>query len=121
MTLTISGNNSPPVGFNQGGVPQASLLQKQSRSTVTLPDPASNQQPTEPKDISQAVDYLKNIIERKAPNSLSFSIDEASGKTIVSISDAKTGELIRQIPSEEMLAIAKSLDELQGLLLRQAV
>ena len=39
--------------------------------------------------------------------------------TIVRITDGETGEMIRQIPSEEMLEIARSLDKMQGLLLRQ--
>ena len=50
--------------------------------------------------------------------SLEFSIDEQTGKTLVRIIDTSTNELIRQIPSEEMLVIAKSLDKLQGLLIK---
>jgi flagellar protein FlaG len=37
---------------------------------------------------------------------------------VVKITDRATGELVRQIPMEEMLALAKSLDRLQGLLLQ---
>ncbi|MBL8491536.1 MAG: flagellar protein FlaG, partial [Rhodocyclaceae bacterium] len=40
-------------------------------------------------------------------------------KTVVKVVDGQTGKMIRQIPSEELLAIAESIDRMQGLLLRQ--
>ena len=48
----------------------------------------------------------------------SFSTDADTGRVVVKITDTATGELVRQIPMEEMLALAKSLDRLQGLLLQ---
>jgi flagellar protein FlaG len=50
--------------------------------------------------------------------SLEFSIDDASGRTVVKVVDAETKELIRQIPSEEVLALARNLERIEGLLLR---
>lgn len=52
-------------------------------------------------------------------HSLRFNIDDETGKTIVKVMDSQTQEVIKQIPSEEMLAIAKALDKLQGLLVKQ--
>jgi flagellar protein FlaG len=82
------------------------------------PKPASAPQP-KPEQIQKAIESLRQMIETKAPNSLAFSIDDSSGRTIVRITDAKTGEMIRQIPSEEMLEIARSIDKMQGTLLQQ--
>jgi flagellar protein FlaG len=48
-----------------------------------------------------------------------FSLDSGSGKVIVKVIDAATKQVLRQIPSEEMLEIAKSLDRLRGLLVNQ--
>jgi flagellar protein FlaG len=84
----------------------------------TTPEPAPQQQP-QPEQVRQAMESLKQLVENKAPNSLQFSIDDTTGKTIIKITDATTGEMIRQIPSEELLAIARSLDKMQGMLLRQ--
>lgn len=52
---------------------------------------------------------------------LLFSIDKDTGKTVVKVTDKQTGDVIRQIPSDEMLAIAKVLDTLQGLVIRKKV
>jgi len=81
----------------------------------------ASQQPLKPEQVQQTIETLEQIIKNKAPNSVAFSIDDSSGKTIVRISDAKTGEMIRQIPSEEMLELARSLDKMQGMLLKQEV
>jgi flagellar protein FlaG len=41
--------------------------------------------------------------------SLQFRVDEDSGQVVVSVRDPSTGELIRQIPSEDALKIAEQL------------
>jgi flagellar protein FlaG len=57
---------------------------------------------------------------RDAGSDLSFSIDKESGKTVVKLIDPATQEVIRQIPSKEMLAIADNLGKtLQGFLINQ--
>jgi flagellar protein FlaG len=49
---------------------------------------------------------------------LQFSVDEDTGMTVVKVMDAETEEVIRQIPSEEVLAIAANLEEARGLLFK---
>lgn len=50
---------------------------------------------------------------------LRFDIDMSQERMIVRIVDGETGQILRQMPSEEMLALARRLDRLQGLLLRE--
>jgi len=59
-----------------------------------------------------------NAAVKTLSNNLEFRIDQQSGRTVVRIVDASTQQLIRQLPSEEMLAIARALDKLQGMLIR---
>ena len=47
---------------------------------------------------------------------LEFSTDEESGRIVVKVIVSETGELIRQIPSEEALRIAHSLSDVNSLL-----
>lgn len=121
MALSTIGNPGaqpatlPTSPLIQGGAPAASAQVPAAAVAETMPQ----QQPASQEQLQRAMESVKEIVEAKAPNSLSFSIDDASGKTIVKVSDAQTGEMIRQIPSEELLDIARSLDKLQGMLLRQ--
>ncbi len=52
---------------------------------------------------------------------LAFNIDEDSGVQVVKVIDEQTGDLIRQIPNEEALEIAKKLSEVAGLLMKTEV
>ena len=47
--------------------------------------------------------------------SLMFQVD-AKGGTVVKVLDRKTGEIIRQIPAENMVKIQQKLEELRGIL-----
>ena len=52
-------------------------------------------------------------------SALQFNVDDSTGQTVVKVIDADTKEVIKQIPSEEMLALAKALDQLKGFLVKQ--
>lgn len=69
-------------------------------------------------EVRQALEEIEAAIAPVA-QALEFSIDDESGRTVVKVMDTETNEVIRQMPSEEVLAISKALDKLKGLLLRQ--
>lgn len=52
---------------------------------------------------------------------LRFSVDEESGREVISVVDKVSGELIRQIPSEEMLELASRISKAAGLLVTEKV
>jgi flagellar protein FlaG len=47
---------------------------------------------------------------------LSFVVDQESKKAIVRVVDAETNQVIRQIPSEEAVLVAKKISRLMGIL-----
>jgi len=113
MVINMIGNTGAPLPkpVAREGAPA------QAAKPAVAPDAASSPQQPKAEDLRRAVETLRQLVENKSPNSLQFSVDDATGKMIVKITDAKTGETIRQIPSEEMLEIARSLDRMQGMLL----
>lgn len=68
----------------------------------------------------QAIDEVQKVITPVAQN-LRFSIDQDTGQTVVKVVDAQTDQVIRQMPSEEVLAMSKAIDKLKGLLVQQKV
>ncbi len=64
--------------------------------------------------ISSVEEYLKPFNNR-----LEFSGDDDIGRVVVKVVDKETEDVILQIPSEEMLAIAKALDNIKGLFVQQ--
>lgn len=78
--------------------------------------------PEEPSSLQlqNAVGVINQAMQR-SNLSLRFSIDSDTKRPIIQMLDTETGDLIRQIPSKELLAIASSIDEFlqRGVLLRQ--
>ncbi len=63
-----------------------------------------------PADVEQASAQIEKYVQSAGRN-LQFRVDADSGRVVVSVRDAETGELIRQIPNEAALRIAKSLEQ----------
>jgi flagellar protein FlaG len=69
---------------------------------------ASPPQVAEAADLSRAVAALNRFLA-DSQRSFRFQVDDDSGRTIVRIVNPETGELVRQIPSEDVLAAARAL------------
>ncbi|WP_215397879.1 flagellar protein FlaG [Rheinheimera oceanensis] len=63
-------------------------------------------------ELQQAVDVVNQAVALEQ-RSLSFSIDEVSGRSVIKVIDYETDELIKQIPSEELLKVAQDIKRLQ--------
>lgn len=61
----------------------------------------------------QITDFVGSFNDR-----IEFSLDDETGQSILKVIDSQTKEVLRQIPSEEVLAISKALDKLQGILIQ---
>lgn len=85
-------------------------------SSVPSPLPVSSEQQ---KDAVRHATKKVNDLITGLSSDLKFTVDEDTGIDIVKVIDVKTKEVIRQVPAQEMLEIAKRLDELQGLLIRE--
>jgi flagellar protein FlaG len=86
------------------GTPQSNVVNK--------PDKGEDKQ----LSVEESVEKL-NATVATFNRSLQFSIDKDTKLNIVKVVDVNSKEVIRQIPSEEVISIAKAIDKLQGLLL----
>lgn len=67
------------------------------------------------KDLAKAVEDLQAFVDRLGRD-LNFRMDEKIDKTIITVMDANTSQIVRQIPSEEIVSIARQInDSLQEL------
>ncbi|MCX2691045.1 flagellar protein FlaG [Pseudomonas sp. DCB_CB] len=70
---------------------------------------------TDVDQVKAAVSQIESFLSSTRRN-LEFTTDEESGKIVVRIIVSDTGELVRQLPSEEALRIARSLNDVNSLL-----
>ncbi len=94
------------VGLRSGGAVRALGVDR-------APTPAAD-----PQSLQQLADALNQHVGT-AGQQLQFSVDHTTGKTVMRITDAESGALLRQIPGDEALSMARIMDKMQGMLIRQ--
>jgi len=63
-------------------------------------------------DVQQHINIVNNV-------DLHFRVHEASGQIVVTVTDESTGEVIREIPSSEILRFTDKFDEIVGMIFDQ--
>ncbi len=90
-------------------------VRAETRQDVT---PAS---PPNAEELNKLVEQVNMTLQGRFSD-LKFTVAEGTDINVVRIEDAETGELIRQIPSEAMVAIARALGEAQqGMMFEERV
>jgi flagellar protein FlaG len=73
-------------------------------------------QPVQPAEVKQAAVELEKALQQHNSD-LSVSVDETTGTMVVRITDNSTGELVKQIPPEELMEANASMNKIVGLLI----
>ena len=68
--------------------------------------------------VAKAAEQIQSFVKTMGRD-LSFSIDDTTGYHVVKVVNPATGEVIRQLPSPELLKIAQSMSELKNALVSQ--
>lgn len=127
---STEGQGEDAAAFN---LPQGKVqdqTQTASTSSTTNPSASPTQNPTArpPSPAEQArqeaeakktADKLQKVVGSLG-HDLKFSVDKESGAVVIKIVDPQSQEVIRQIPSEEAMRIAKAIDTLRGVLIDQS-
>lgn len=106
----------PPNSLQLHSPEVAPLPRATAKAQPELPSAESKAEP--PQRLDHAVERIQTFVAPLSSD-LQFLIDNDSGESVVKVIDRATKDVIRQIPSEEALQIARALDRLQGLLVRQ--
>ena len=91
----------------------------------STPPPHSGAYPTEPvkpsdSQINEAI-KIANSALKAISSSLEFSQDSRTGKNVIRVIDTSSKEVIRQFPTEEMLSVARAINQFKGVLINQKV
>ncbi|HED38972.1 MAG TPA: flagellar protein FlaG [Chromatiales bacterium] len=118
LTATPPETEAPSVKLVGSGRQPDQTSGNQTLPAVVNEDPSAA---TEASKISEAVsrmsDYVQNI-----RRGLEFSVDEESDRTVITVYDIESEEVIRQIPSEEFLNLVRQMKgENGGALINEKV
>jgi flagellar protein FlaG len=117
MQMPPIGNIGPREVIDHDRLP---VTPSTTKTTPAVAEPAQGFHAAEPSPavLAKAVENINQTM-RAMSQGLEFSIDDDSKRLVVKVVDQQTKEVIRQMPSAEALEIAKALDRVQGLLIRQ--
>lgn len=98
-----------PAELHQAAV---NAVAEQQVTHLNVPAPTAAQ-------VQSAVDSINKAMLKNSSN-LEFSIDHDTKQMVVKVVESRTGDVIRQFPSEEVLAISRAIDHMQqGFLIKQ--
>ena len=67
-------------------------------------------------DVLGVVEELNAYTSKIGSTRITFVVDAETGKSVVEVRDKETGELIRQVPPEELLRLISNLKGATGLI-----
>jgi flagellar protein FlaG len=122
-SVVVTGDTPPQTSIRANAVELPGAAQQvRARQSGQVNDVAG-QDVKDDKDTRQLTDAVDTINKTLSSmnKGIEFSVDEETRLRVVKVVDKDTKEVVRQFPSEEVIAIAKALDKLQGLLVTDKV
>jgi len=113
----IQTSNSRPAALTNDATGVRDSTKSAQPDTKTAATAVANETHVPPEELKSAVEKVQKFVST-ATSDVQFSIDKDTGSTVVKVVDRNTQEVLRQIPSKEMLEMAKAIDRLQGLLVK---
>lgn len=115
----ITNNNiavPPVVKYDTRQVEQVAV----AREVGSVPQAQIKSEDTAQPDKQAVEDAVTSMQEatQALQRNLNFSIDDSTGRMVVKVTDSASGEVIRQMPTEDALRLAESLDEMRSLLFK---
>jgi flagellar protein FlaG len=111
MDMSVKLKLSYPAHKTAAGAAENVVQKPQADSVAAVAESKDSDQ----EKLKVAVQQIEKFVQSVRRN-LEFSIDETSGQVVVKVIASESGEVVRQIPSEEALKLANSLKDASSLL-----
>ncbi|MGY3570380.1 flagellar protein FlaG [Vibrio paucivorans] len=108
IKLASEYNGAPSVASQKGSNKAAEVNQKSVQSAELAAEMLAQREKLNQAEREKVVEQMNEFVS-SLNTGLSFRVDEQSGRDVVTIYEASTGDIIRQIPDEEMLEVFRRL------------
>lgn len=120
--MYVQASNSDPAqsaGARSNGTAPAREVPGTTAAVAAHTEPALQAEKAEDPTAVRAAVAAINRAAKTLTNTVQLVMDERSEQPLVRVMDSETGQLIRQIPSEEVLELRRALDRISGLLIHR--
>lgn len=117
LSLVTTGSRSQ-AGTVGGSAAQSAV----SPATESAAPATVTQQPEQSAEsvresVEKAVSSIQGFVQ-SIRRDLNFDFDDSSGRVVVKVTDSTSGDVVRQIPTEDALRLAENLEEIRSLLFK---
>lgn len=125
MNTALSASNTLAANGRNPGIEDKTRVREskteKTSTTIRPPEPEKMEEKATAQPTAEELQKMAADLQRKVSgvdSQLQFSVDQETGSSVIKVMDKQTKEVIRQIPSEEMLRISRGLDRYkEGLLI----
>lgn len=116
-TGVLQSTGSAPERVTQPVRSDAEVVAKAASTEIK---PSAVNEVTQPtrEVVAKAAQQIQSFVQSMGRN-LSFSVDSTTGYHIVRVTNPETGDVVRQLPTEELIRIAQSFAQLNAALVHQ--
>ena len=107
--------SSPPIPAIQSVPEQTATATDQESAVAAAQTQQDVGKPVDARTAADTIEKINDYLQIQGHN-LKFKVDKDTGRMVVQIIDSATDEVLRQIPPQELLDIAKRLGDVEGLL-----
>ena len=115
LTSVVS---APRAGVRSPALPPASGSPAQAVTQSSSPAASGVASAPASVDLNKAVEQIQGYLRDSGKN-LSVSFDDSADRYVTRVVSSDTGEVVRTIPSEEVLEVARAINEKLGGLINQ--
>ncbi|WP_020681774.1 flagellar protein FlaG [Marinobacterium rhizophilum] len=72
------------------------------------------------QEAAETLEALNNVMQQMQ-RGISFQMDENSGRSVIQVIDRDSGDVIKQMPSQDLLKLINHMQEMQSLLFDETV
>ena len=115
--VSISSGRVPEQVVQQQSQTDAEVVAKVANTVIKPSNVSQSSQPTQ-EVVAKTAQQLESFVASMGRD-LSFSVDSTTGYHVVRVTNPQTGEVVRQLPSEELLKIAQTMEQTSSGLVNQ--
>lgn len=121
LTVDARAHALPGLGpVQRPNTPDGLVINKHVTESVDLKIPDSLSPKIDPKELEKNLqEAIANLNEQMRANgrNLTFQMDKVTDRTVITVKNTQTGDVVRQIPDETLLRVAHNIEKVKGMLL----
>lgn len=114
VRTTVVPESRPVAPRREPAQPKIGIQELAAKSEATRNESASEMEKLQQR-LQDAISTLNDRMH-SSQQSLNISVDKASKRFVVTVTDRNSGEIIRHIPGESALRVAHNIEALKGVL-----